>query len=397
MPAPSLSVYVHLPWCERKCPYCDFNSHESVSIPERAYVDALIGDLDAELALAPWLRERSIISVFIGGGTPSLFSVEAIGRLIEALRSRLTLAEGVEVTMEANPGSTERARLAGYVDAGVSRFSLGVQSFDDACLRALGRVHDARDARLAVDAALGSGASRVNIDLMHGLPGQDLRAGLGDLEVALASGVTHISWYQLTIEQNTRFYAAPPALPKEEVLAQIEELGSAQLRDAGFSRYEVSAWAVPGQECRHNLNYWRFGDYLALGAGAHGKLSDPEGRVQRYRKTRQPDAYLGRGGGQRRGLHTLTESDLCGEFMLGALRLSAGFERGLFEAHTGLPYSRIAEEVGALIDAGLMLEEGDRLRPSARGFCYLDDLVGRFFGDDELIASERGSAGAQAV
>jgi oxygen-independent coproporphyrinogen-3 oxidase len=378
---------VHLPWCERKCPYCDFNSHERRDLPEAAYLRALLRDLEGEVAATPGSGSRPLTSIFIGGGTPSLFSNDGIAQLLSGIRERVELAADCEITMEANPGSTERGRLRGYADAGVTRFSLGIQSFDDRCLQRLGRVHNSDDARRALDAARGSGAASYNLDLMHGLPGQSVARGLADLDAAIAANPEHLSWYQLTIEPNTRFFRAPPALPGEDVLAELEDSGAARLRAAGFHRYEVSAWARPGNECRHNLNYWRFGDYLAIGAGAHGKISDNTGTVLRYRKTRQPEAYLESTGTQRRDPRRLTDEDLRGEFMLGALRLSGGFTVELFEARTGLPFAAVRDTIHALADEGLLESDGAGVRATALGHRFLDDVIGRFFGtqDDRRV------------
>jgi putative oxygen-independent coproporphyrinogen III oxidase len=379
MQLPPLSLYVHLPWCERKCPYCDFNSHEmaggSAAIPEQAYVDALIGDLENELR-----DERRVLhSVFIGGGTPSLFSVDAIARLLTAVRARADLSAGAEITLEANPGSVENSKLAGFREAGVTRFSLGLQSFSNESLQALGRIHDSQAAERAVTAARESGAASFNLDLMHGLPDQDAAAGLADIERAIALSPPHLSWYQLTIEPNTRFYSHPPSLPDDTILGTLEAQGTERLRAAGFERYEVSAWAQPGQACQHNLNYWRFGDYLAIGAGAHGKLSDASGRIQRYAKTRRPQDYLAAAGSSRRGLRWLDNDDRRGEFALNALRLSEGFSLSLFEARTGLPATSIGPVLRELEDQGLLQTDGDRVRASELGWRFLDDVVGRFF------------------
>lgn len=374
MEAPQLGLYIHIPWCERKCPYCDFNSHEAQEIPEAAYTEALIEDLLKEAQD----RRREIQTVFIGGGTPSLFSVDAITRLMGAVRSA-GLAKGAEVTMEANPGSVETERLQGYTQAGVTRFSLGIQSFNDACLQSLGRIHDSGMARHAASAAGASGALSYNIDLMHGLPKQSLELGLEDLRSAIALKPPHISWYQLTIEPNTRFYANPPRLPTESILGTLEDEGARLLSAAGYEQYEVSAWARPGQECQHNLNYWRFGDYLAIGAGAHGKLSTEDGQVFRYNKTRQPDDYLAAGGIERRGVRWLDESDLQGEFMLNALRLSAGFSLDLFEARTGLDVQRIKATVTQLVDQGLLNQDQSQISTTDLGRRFLDDVVGAFF------------------
>ncbi|MFK8043695.1 radical SAM family heme chaperone HemW [Congregibacter sp.] len=376
MRAPQLGLYVHLPWCERKCPYCDFNSHEALEIPETAYLDALIADLREEAKG----QRCDIQTVFIGGGTPSLFSVNAIKRLMDAVRS-IGLAADAEVTMEANPGSTEAARLEGYADAGVTRFSLGIQSFDDACLMALGRIHDSKMGREAVAAARDSGASSYNIDLMHGLPEQNLELGLNDIRSALSLSPPHLSWYQLTIEPNTRFYSNPPRLPAESILGSLEEEGARVLRAAGYHRYEISAWAQPGQECQHNLNYWRFGDYMAIGAGAHGKLSTESGEIFRYAKTRQPEDYLAAGGIKRKAFRALDEADRQGEFVLNALRLSEGFSLDLFEARTGLNASRLDTTVRKLVDRGLVQHNQEHIRTTDLGLRFLDDVVAAFFAE----------------
>lgn len=383
---PPLALYVHLPWCERKCPYCDFNSHEATEVPEAAYVATLLRDLEGELATDASLTRRSVISVFLGGGTPSLFSPDAIARLLSGLRQRVNLIEGAEITMEANPGSTERDRLRGFVQAGVTRFSVGLQSMADDSLQALGRVHNAADAARAVVAARTSGVASFNLDLMHGLPGQSADAGLDDLEQVIAAAPHHISWYQLTIEPNTRFYRYPPALPDEETLGDLEERGIVRLRAAGYHRYEVSAWAQPGGDCRHNLNYWRFGDYLAIGAGAHGKVTGRNGRILRYRKTRRPEDYLRSTGTERRDGKYLASEELPGEFMLGALRLARGFEPELFEGHTGLDFAVLQPALTRLQDEGLLERDSHGVRASSLGWRYLDTLVGRFFDTGAVLA-----------
>ncbi|WOJ97510.1 radical SAM family heme chaperone HemW [Congregibacter brevis] len=374
MRAPQLGLYVHLPWCERKCPYCDFNSHEAQEIPEVAYIDALIADLREEAKD----QRCDIQTVFIGGGTPSLFSVNGIKRLMDAVRN-IGLAADAEVTIEANPGSTEAARLEGYADAGVTRFSLGIQSFDDACLSALGRIHDCKIAREAASAARNSGAKSYNIDLMHGLPEQSLELGLNDIRSALSLSPHHLSWYQLTIEPNTRFYSNPPRLPAESILGSLEEEGARVLRAAGFHRYEISAWAQPGQECQHNLNYWRFGDYMAIGAGAHGKLSTESGEIFRYAKTRQPEDYLAAGGIKRKALRGLDDADRQGEFVLNALRLREGFSLALFEARTGLDANRLETTLRKLVDRGLLQQNQEHIRTTDLGQRFLDDVVSAFF------------------
>ncbi len=372
---PPLALYVHLPWCERKCPYCDFNSHEAVQIPETAYGEALLADLAREAAE----EQRPLRSIFIGGGTPSLFSVDAIDRLLRDIRRHMALDDDVEITMEANPGSVESTRLAGYAAAGVNRFSLGVQSFHDASLSALGRVHDSREALGAIDAVRASGARSFNLDLMHGLPDQSPEQGLEDLRRAIEAGAPHLSWYQLTIEANTRFYSSPPLLPAEDMLGKLEDRGVELLQSAGYRRYEVSAWARPGEECRHNLNYWRFGDYLAIGAGAHGKVTGRDGLVRRYAKTRRPDDYLADGGTRRCSERILTEQDLSGEFMLNALRLTDGFHPQLFSRRTGLALAAIHQPLHELADSGLLQVSDERIATTELGRRFLDDVVERFF------------------
>ncbi|MEM8941517.1 MAG: radical SAM family heme chaperone HemW [Pseudomonadota bacterium] len=380
---PPLGLYVHIPWCEKKCPYCDFNSHEALSRPETRYVDTLLRDLEFEYED----EDRRLTSIFIGGGTPSLFSESSIRRLMEGIRSRTAISDDAEITMEANPGSVERDRLAGYADAGINRFSLGIQSFNDRSLQHLGRVHDGEAAKCAVQRARDSGAQTFNLDLMHGLPHQSAEDGLEDLLTGIALAPPHISWYQLTIEPNTRFYSKPPPLPVEEVLGSLEDSGAALLRESGYRQYEVSAWSRPGEECRHNLNYWSFGDYLAIGAGAHGKLTSAQGVVHRYSKTRQPEDYLrggttrndAPGGIERRGSRVLEAADLRGEFAMNALRLNSGFTYGLFEARTGLSAQSIQPIVDTQRELGLLEMAADCVRATARGQRYLDNLVAAFF------------------
>lgn len=372
---PPLGAYIHLPWCTRKCPYCDFNSHEATEIPEAAYVDALLQDLRSEYAG----EERPVETVFIGGGTPSLFSVEAIARLLDGLRATVSLAPDAEITLEANPGSGDNERLRGFSAAGVTRFSVGVQSFSDDALGRLGRIHDAATARAAVRAVHDSGAGSFNLDLMHGLPGQDLDAGLADIDDALALSPPHLSWYQLTIEPNTHFYHARPTLPAENILESLEQQGARRLEAAGYERYEVSAWAQPGHACRHNLNYWRFGDYLAVGAGAHGKRSETDGRITRYAKTRLPADYLRPGGLARRAVRELDDGDRRGEFLLNALRLREGFSPALFTERTFLDPGALEPELTQLMEESLLEQHGENIRCTDRGWRFLDAVLGRFF------------------
>ena len=384
---PPLALYVHLPWCLLKCPYCDFNSHAVVrgEMPEAAYLDALRADLEASL---PLVWGRRVVSVFIGGGTPSLFSPEGIGRLIGDIRARLPLVPGCEITLEANPGTFERQRFRAFRDAGVTRLSIGVQSFDDASLKTLGRVHDAAQARAAV-AEAAEVFDTFNLDLMYALPDQDLDGLRADLRAALAFKPPHLSVYHLTLEPNTRFATAPPTgLPDEDLAARMLDEISALTGSADLSRYEVSAHARAGHACTHNLNYWTFGDYLGLGAGAHGKLSFP-GRIVRQVRWREPAAYMAHAGrGQAvSNEHEVAVAELPFEFMLGALRLREGFEPRLFVERTGLPWSAVAGAVQRAQARGLLEVEGGasplpvRVAPTARGFDFLSDLQQMFLPD----------------
>ncbi len=375
---PPLSLYVHIPWCQRKCPYCDFNSHEPrQGIPETEYVAALLNDLEQELHYA---QDRELHSIFIGGGTPSLFSVQAITHLLNGIRERIALANGVEITLEANPGSAEAGKFSGFVAAGVNRISLGIQSLDDDLLLKLGRVHSRDEALSAINMLRALPLHSFNLDLMHGLPGQDLSRAREDLIEALDQQPPHLSWYQLTIEPNTAFYSHPPQLPDELILGDIQDSGETLLDSAGLHQYEVSAYARPGHACRHNLNYWEFGDYLGIGAGAHGKITlAGESAVLRTQKTRQPDDYLARTADQQ-GLTTrkVPESELAGEFMMNALRLHTGFSTELFSARTGLSIQSIEKQRHALISKGLLECEAGRIRATPLGRRYLDSVIAEF-------------------
>src|SRR3954471_7192255 len=331
---PPLALYVHIPWCVRKCPYCDFNSHERAGeLPEKAYVDKLLLDLESHL---PSVWGRRLVSVFIGGGTPSLFSPGSIDALLAGVRARLPLEPGAEVTLEANPGAVEAARFRGFRDAGVTRISIGVQSFDDAMLAALGRIHSAAEARRAIAAALAA-FDNVNIDLMYALPGQTIAMLENDLATALQCGVPHVSAYQLTIEPNTVFYSEPPQLPEHDAAADMQLAVEEALGAAGYQHYETSAFARPGHRCRHNVNYWEFGDYLGIGAGAHGKVSFSD-RVTRHERIKQPRDYLSSQSTISREA-IVDPRELPFEFMLNALRLIEGFPLALFQERTGLPLS----------------------------------------------------------
>ncbi len=373
---PPLTLYVHIPWCLSKCPYCDFNSHAlRGDLPEAEYLAALTRDLEHAL---PQVWGRPVESVFFGGGTPSLLSAEGVDALLAALRARLQLRPWAEITLEANPGTFELARFRGYRAAGVNRLSLGIQSFDDRHLRALGRVHDAREAHAAVATARTLFA-RVNLDLMYALPGQTPDDLARDLGHALDYAPEHLSCYHLSVEPNTAFAAAPPALPDEDLAAAMQERLEETLTGAGYQHYETSAHARPGGECRHNLNYWRFGDYLGIGAGAHSKLSFPD-RVVRQARPKLPRDYLAwvAGGTPPVDARTLRRNDLKFEFMMNALRLNAGFERRLFGERTGLPDQAIEPELERAVALGLLTVEPTRIRPTPRGQRYLNDLLQLF-------------------
>jgi oxygen-independent coproporphyrinogen-3 oxidase len=375
---PPLALYIHIPWCERKCPYCDFNSHEPRgSLPEAGYIAALLEDLQADL---PWVQGRALHSIFIGGGTPSLLSERAMSTLLGGIRAQLDLEPDCEITLEANPGSAEAGKFSGFVEAGVNRLSLGVQSFNDERLAALGRIHSAAQAVRAVEAARQAGIRNLNLDLMHGLPGQGEAGACADLRQALALAPEHLSWYQLTIERNTAFWRQPPTLPAEDELAAIQARGETLLRDAGYLNYEVSAYARSGHRCRHNLNYWEFGDYLGIGAGAHGKITRTEpGDILRTQKKRQPAHYLAaRGNAFMARCETVPVDQLVGDFMLNALRLTEGFELSGFEARTGLPVGTIEASLTRLRTRDLVTVDERSVRATALGRRYLDDVIADF-------------------
>ena len=377
---PPLALYVHWPWCVKKCPYCDFNSHESRNeINDDVYLAALIADLEAAL---PQIWNRPVISVFIGGGTPSLMRAETADALLAAIRMRLPLHPGAEITLEANPGTAEAAKFAAFRAAGVNRLSIGVQSFDDAKLAALGRIHDSAEARRAIDMAL-KNFERVNLDLMYALPQQALTEAERDIATAIATGVSHISAYHLTLEPNTPFHHAPPALPDDDLAADMQEMVEAQLAAAGFEHYETSAFARPAgdanSQCQHNLNYWTFGDYLGIGAGAHSKLSNHE-TIWREARHRNPRAYL---DGAARGdftstRQTVARADLPGEFMMNALRLTEGFPLGLFTERTGLPLATIEKSALAARRSGLLEVVDGSMRPTPHGRRFLNQLLAGF-------------------
>jgi oxygen-independent coproporphyrinogen-3 oxidase len=373
---PPLALYVHLPWCLKKCPYCDFNSHESRGVlPESQYLDALCADLEATL---PLVWGRRVVSVFIGGGTPSLFSPAGIDRLIADIRARLPLEPGAEITLEANPGTFERERFKAFRAAGVTRLSIGVQSFDDAALQRIGRVHDAAQAHAAVAEAR-EAFDTFNIDLMYALPGQTLAQLQADLDTALAYSPPHLSIYHLTVEANTAFAVRPPVLPDDDSASDMLDLIVDGTTQAGLQRYEVSAFARPGHRCAHNLNYWQFGDYIGIGAGAHGKLSFPH-RVLRQVRWREPAAYMKNAlaGNAVSNQHEVARRDLPFEFMLGALRLREGFDWADFGTRTGLPPSAVQAALAQAQAKGLVSMEGGRVQPTVRGFDFLSDLQAMF-------------------
>ncbi|MDB6088555.1 MAG: YggW family oxidoreductase [Gammaproteobacteria bacterium] len=375
---PPLSLYIHFPWCVRKCPYCDFNSHTlRGELDEARYIEALGRDLEAQ---ATQVSGREVISIFLGGGTPSLFSPDGIGRVLAAARRHLAVAPDVEVTMEANPGAIERGRFGEYRAAGLTRVSLGAQSFDAQRLAALGRIHSPDETRLAAAELHAAGLDNFNLDLMYALPGQDVAAAVHDVREALALKPAHISHYQLTIEQGTVFAAQPPVLPEEDVAADMLTECGRGLAGAGFEQYEVSAYARPGRQCRHNVNYWTFGDYLGVGAGAHGKLTFPaSGTIVRTLQLREPRRYLASVPA------VVTRKDVAPhelpfEFMLNALRLVDGFDAATFSQRTGLDWGDVAAPVNALIARGLLITEGARYRPSPLGLQFLNELLLSFMG-----------------
>lgn len=383
--APPLALYVHMPWCVKKCPYCDFNSHGVRGEPPyAAYVDALLADLDADRHdFGDALHGRPIISVFFGGGTPSLFSPELIARFLDGAHARLPFAEDCEITLETNPGTVEHGRFDGYLAAGVSRISFGIQSFDDEKLKRLGRIHSSAEAEAAVKSAQDAGLQNINLDLMYALPEQSLSGALHDVDRAVALQPTHISHYQLTLEPNTVFAAHPPPLPDDDTAWAMQEACETRLAESGYAQYEISAYAQPGRRCAHNLNYWRFGDYLGIGAGAHGKLTDTgAGQILRRWKTRRPNAFLEAAGTPARiGGHAAVPADeLPFEYMLNALRLIDGVPLDDFAARTGLPAERIAARLAAGRQKGWLEHDPRTLRTTPLGQRFLNDVIASFLG-----------------
>jgi len=373
---PPLALYVHIPWCVKKCPYCDFNSHQARGeVPEKAYVEALVSDLEQAL---PEVWGRRVGSVFFGGGTPSLFSAAAIETLIAAFRARLTLSPGCEITLEANPGTFEAEKFRGYRDAGVTRLSIGVQSFNPGQLQALGRIHDDGEARRAIEIAQ-QHFDNINLDLMYALPGQTPEEARADVESAIAAEVAHLSFYHLTIEPNTHFHRHPPALPDDDASAEMQDAIGAALEVAGYVHYETSAWARPDRECRHNLNYWRFGDYLGIGAGAHSKISFPD-RITRSARWKQPKDYLERvrEGRPLQESREIGREDLVFEFMMNALRLTEGFPVAMLAERTGLQIALAEKPLREAEAKGLIVRSHERIAPSALGRRFLNDLLQLF-------------------
>lgn len=376
---PPLSLYIHIPWCVRKCPYCDFNSHEARNeVPHQAYVDALILDLEQAL---PAVWGRKVQTIFFGGGTPSLLPAEMLDQLLSRIRALLPLSYGAEVTLEANPGTVEADKFAGFRDAGINRLSLGIQSFDDQYLQSLGRIHDGREARQAVEIALDT-FDNVNLDLMYALPNQTPEAALTDIRTAIALSPSHISAYHLTIEPNTAFHHQPPPVPEDDVSAMMQESIEEALATAGYGHYETSAFAKSGKQCRHNLNYWRFGDYLGIGAGAHSKLSFPD-RITRQARIKHPTAYMAgvQSGNHLESERTLTRQDLGFEFMMNALRLKGGFDTGLFLERTGLPLSLLDLQLQEAVERGLLTRDHLHIAPTELGRRFLNELLQIFLAD----------------
>ncbi|MCL9685096.1 radical SAM family heme chaperone HemW [Legionella maioricensis] len=370
-----LSLYVHIPWCIRKCPYCDFNSHKSPeTLPEQHYVQALIADLQEDVSR---FKTREIVSIFIGGGTPSLFSAEAYATLFAELKQILPFAHDIEITMEANPGSVEQQRFTDYRQLGINRLSLGIQSFNPVHLKALGRIHDDKQAHGAIDAARKAGFDNLNLDIMHGLPNQSVAQGLEDLNTALSYQPEHISWYQLTIEPNTVFYKENPPLPSEDDAYWLEEQGFILLKDSGFTRYEISAFSKSNKQARHNLNYWSFGDYFGIGAGAHGKLTTPQG-VVRTRKHRQPKDYQNPGKPFLAGQEIVEGDELLFEFMLNTTRLEQAIPLELFPATTGLDLTILLAKLKQAQSKNLILLTDTYWQVTALGRRYTNDLQALF-------------------
>lgn len=374
---PPLSLYIHFPWCVRKCPYCDFNSHQlNGQLPEENYIAALLADLEQDL---PLIQDRQIQTIFMGGGTPSLFSGAAMRSLFDGLRERVSFADNIEITLEANPGTIEQQRFAQYRSSGINRLSLGIQSFADQQLKLLGRIHDSMQAKQAIATAQQAGFENFNLDLMFGLADQSIQQALTDLSMAIAHKPTHISWYQLTIEPNTVFYSKPPKLPTDDYIWEMQQQGKTLLSEHGYVQYEVSAYAKNNLQCQHNRNYWQFGDYLGIGAGAHGKITQlNENKILRYSKFKQPNSYLKPANKFIASKEYLAQEDLCFEFMLNALRLQEPIATEMFLQRTGLEYENLIFNSYAATKQELLEVNENEIITTDLGKRFLNDLVESF-------------------
>ena len=379
MQYPPMSLYVHIPWCEKKCPYCDFNSYASSNIPEQDYLDCLIADLQIE---AESVQGRELMSIFIGGGTPSLFSAKSLAILLQTVAKKFHFNNDIEVTLEVNPASADKKKFLDFYHAGINRLSIGVQSFNDSSLRDLGRIHTGIDGVSAIKLAQTAGFSNINIDLMYGLPNQGEEEALSDLNKAILQGPQHISWYELTIEPNTMFYSNPPNLPKENTLEAIQEAGLAFLFKSGYSRYEISAFSTLDHQCQHNLNYWRFGDYLGIGAGAHGKITRKDNSITRYSKTRNPDDYISTSPCETKvNESTLSKKETVLDFVLNSFRLSDGFTLDQFKKSTYLSPHHLEPAISFLCDQGLVLRNSTGYKTTPLGQRYLNEIIHKFMVD----------------
>lgn len=379
-----LSIYVHIPWCVKKCPYCDFNSHQldpiQQRLPEKDYLQALREDINSEVH---WLKQneyastRKIVSIFFGGGTPSLMSADFYWQVMDLLRANFEFEKDIEVTIEANPGAVDEGHFKGYVAAGINRLSLGVQTFSDQALQSLGRIHDRTSIYRAFDTARHAGFNNINIDLMHGLPNQSINEGIDDLQSAFELSPEHLSWYQLTIEPNTVFFHSQPLLPDENILDNLYERGLDALSDAGYEQYEVSAFAKNELQAKHNLNYWQFGDYIGVGAGAHGKLTESTGGLRRRWKTRMPQDYMN-ASSKIAGNTVIDQKEIALEFMMNAMRLNEGFSNVVFEGRTGLRVDTIKENLTTLEQKGLVGFDADHVWPTSKGHRFFNDIISEF-------------------
>jgi oxygen-independent coproporphyrinogen-3 oxidase len=396
---PPLSLYIHIPWCVQKCPYCDFNSHQAEqknnAINERDYVEALKTDLQLE---KPFAYGRKLSSIFFGGGTPSIFSAHSIAAILTHVKNTIDFEENIEITLEANPGTFEQEKFSGFHQAGVNRLSIGVQSFNEKHLQTLGRIHNSDEAKNAINIARKAGFNNINIDIMHGLPQQSADNAMQDLQLAIDCSPEHISWYQLTIETNTAFYRQPPTLPNDDVLADIQERGNKLLADNDFTQYEVSAFSKDKLKSLHNLNYWQFGDYLGIGAGAHGKTTDIDsGRIIRRQKTRLPDHYLESSASPKTKQHIVATNELSLEFMMNALRLIEGVPRDFFKARTGLPLSDIQAALTRLQQQQLLADTSEHIKTTPLGQRFLNVVLEKFSDETEIDKTIHVNASSEAL